>query len=607
MEEKAARKDRHKRTNTRRSNTRSSSGMVSLSVLAGMACTMAVLLPWPVIADNYLESLELGSATLKIVDASDELPSLSGSFLAAQSAGANGDEDEAIRSYRRAVELDPENQNLKQSLFVALTANGEISEAIKLLNNIPAESQTQNINHVVVAANALKQKSWGQALSRIDRVAGTDLDGMLATIFGSWALYGDRKTDEALARIDGMEGPDWVLMIREYHAGLILSAAGRDSEAIPRFQKAVEYRAVAAALTETYIRAVEGLSRAHARAGNADEARKAAEEGLRLLSDYPPLLALRDKLSSADTKITPLIASPQQGGAEVFFNVGTAISRQGGLPFAQGHLQLARFLAPQSDVVHFALGNVYEDQDRYTQANAFYGEIDAQSPYYRRAQLEYALNLNRLEQTPQAVEILNGLVSEDPLDMITVLSLGGVHAQHDAYDKAIEVYSTAADRLTRPQRIDWRLFYRRGIAYERTKQWPKAEADFKKALQLFPDQPDVLNYLGYSWIDQGINLDEGLAMVRKAVELRPNSGFIIDSLGWAYYRLGRFEEAAEELQKALELMPSDPVINDHLGDAYWQIGRKLEAVFQWKHALAGEPTAEDKVKIEQKLQVGLTH
>ena len=275
MEEKAARKDRHKRTNTRRSNTRSSSGMVSLSVLAGMACTMAVLLPWPVIADNYLESLELGSATLKIVDASDELPSLSGSFLAAQSAGANGDEDEAIRSYRRAVELDPENQNLKQSLFVALTANGEISEAIKLLNNIPAESQTQNINHVVVAANALKQKSWGQALSRIDRVAGTDLDGMLATIFGSWALYGDRKTDEALARIDGMEGPDWVLMIREYHAGLILSAAGRDSEAIPRFQKAVEYRAVAAALTETYIRAVEGLSRAHARAGNADEARKA--------------------------------------------------------------------------------------------------------------------------------------------------------------------------------------------------------------------------------------------------------------------------------------------------------------------------------------------
>ena len=126
-------------------------------------------------------------------------------------------------------------------------------------------------------------------------------------------------------------------------------------------------------------------------------------------------------------------------------------------------------------------------------------------------------------------------------------------------------------------------------------------------MQLFPDQPDVLNYLGYSWIDQGINLDEGLAMVRKAVELRPNSGFIIDSLGWAYYRLGRFEEAAEELQKALELMPSDPVINDHLGDAYWQIGRKLEAVFQWKHALAGEPAAEDKVKIEQKLQVGLTH
>ena len=602
MEDKAVRKTRHERK-----NARSPSGLVSFAALAGMACTMALLMPWPVIADNYLESLEFDSAALKVVDASDELPSLSGSFLAAQSAGANGDEVEAIRSYRRAIELDPENDNLKQALFVALTANGEIAEAIKLLNGIPPEGQTQNINHVVVAANALKQKSWGQALSRIDRIAGTDLDSMLATIFGGWALYGERKMDEALARIDGIEGPDWVLMIREYHAGLMLSAAGRDGEATPRFQKAVEYRAVAAALTETYIRAVEGLVRAQARAGNADEARKAADEGLRLLTNHPPLIALREKLASGDAKITPLITSPQQGAAEVFFNVGTAISRQGGLPFAQGHLQLARFLAPQSDAVHFALGNVYEDQERYAQANAFYGEVDAQSPYYRRAQLEYALNLNRMEQTPQAVEVLNGLVSEDPLDVITVLSLGGVHAQQDAFDKAIDVYSTAINQISNPNRGDWRLFYRRGIAYERTKQWPKAEADFKKALELVPEQPDVLNYLGYSWIDQGINLDEGLAMVRKAVELRPNSGFIIDSLGWAYYRLDRFEEAAEELQKALELMPSDPVINDHLGDAFWQVGRKLEAVFQWKHALANEPTPEDKVKIERKLQVGLTH
>lgn len=602
MADKAARDNRKKRR-----TTQPSSGLFLLSALAGAVSSMAFFMPLPVIADNFLEQLELHSATLKIVDASDELPSLSGSFLAAQSAGSNGDEEEAIKNYRRTIELDPENQNLKQSLFVALTANGDISEAIKLLNSIPAESQTQNINHVVVAANALKQKSWGQALSRIDRISGTDLDGMLATIFGSWALFGERKIDDALARIDAIEGPDWVLMIREYHAGLILSAAKRDGEAVARFQKAVEYRAVAAALTETYIRAIEGLSRAQARAGNPGDARKSADEGLRLLANHPPLAALREKLSADKAKIAPLIASPQQGAAEVFFNVGTAISRQGGLPFAQGHLQLARFLAPDSDSVLFALGNVYEDQDRRPKANAFYGEIGPQSPFYRRAQLEYALNLNRMEQTSQAVEIMNGLVAEDPLDLVTVLSLGGVHAQHEAYDKAIEVYTTTINRLVNPQRTHWRLFYRRGIAYERTKQWPKAETDFKQALVLVPDQPDVLNYLGYSWIDQGINLDEGLKMVRKAVELRPNSGFIIDSLGWAYYRLGRYEEAVAELQKALELMPSDPVINDHLGDAFWQVGRKLEAVFQWKHALANEPAPEDKAKIERKLQVGLTH
>jgi Flp pilus assembly protein TadD len=159
--------------------------------------------------------------------------------------------------------------------------------------------------------------------------------------------------------------------------------------------------------------------------------------------------------------------------------------------------------------------------------------------------------------------------------------------------------------LPEPTKAHWTLFYVRGIAFERSKQWDKAEADLKKALELSPDQPLVLNYLGYSWVDQGRNLDEGLAMIKKAVELQPDDGFIVDSLGWAYFRLGRFEEAVTELERAIELQPDDPVLNDHLGDAYWKVGRQLEAQFQWSHAKELKPEATELAKIEAKLKNGL--
>jgi Flp pilus assembly protein TadD len=154
-------------------------------------------------------------------------------------------------------------------------------------------------------------------------------------------------------------------------------------------------------------------------------------------------------------------------------------------------------------------------------------------------------------------------------------------------------------------KTDWSLFYYRGICYERTKDWPKAEADFNQALALNPNESHVLNYLGYSWIDMGLNLEKGLELVKQAVELRPDDGYIVDSLGWAYYRLGRYEDAVRELERAVLLRPEDPVINDHLGDGYWQVGRQLEATFQWRHASDLKPEPEDFTRIQKKLREGL--
>lgn len=569
-----------------------------------LSSALTLFLSSNVFAAGFLDEVQIKNDAIQIVESEENKNTLAGNFLAAKIASSDNDAEGAVEYYKNAIEQDPESINLKQSLFVALTSTGAINEAMVLLQEIPQESADKPINKIVAASDALKKKSWSRALSLIDVIEGTDLDSMTSKLFGSWSLYGERKIDEAIERAEEVSGPDWTKVIKNYHVGLMLSGVDRNEEAIPFFEAAIENKAVAAALTETYIRAVEALVRAHARAGDKEKAQEVLTEGLRLLPSHPPLLALNKKMKTEEA-IAPLVATAQNGAAEIFFNVGSAISRQGGLPFAQSHLQLASFLNPTSHETMLSLANVYEEQKNFVKANSYYAQIPEDSPYIKRAQLETGLNLNQMKKTDEAIDTLKSLVENNPEDLGAVGSLGRVYAQHRKYDDAVTLYDETIPILGEVKTHHWPIYYRRGIAHERTKNWELAEPDFRKALELSPVQSDVLNYLGYSLVDMGIKLDEGLDMIRKAVELRPNSGFIIDSLGWAYYRLGRYEEAAVELERALELMPTDPVVNDHLGDAYWKIGRKLEATFLWKHALGNKPEEKDRIKIEQKLKEGL--
>jgi tetratricopeptide (TPR) repeat protein len=188
--------------------------------------------------------------------------------------------------------------------------------------------------------------------------------------------------------------------------------------------------------------------------------------------------------------------------------------------------------------------------------------------------------------------------------MEAIMALGNVLRGHKKFSECANVYSKGVAAFPIPKKANWVLFYFRGICYERSKQWPKAEADLKKALELYPDQPHVLNYLGYSWIDQGVNLDEGMEMIKKAVQQRPDDGYIVDSLGWAYYRIGNYDEATKQLERAIELKPEDPTINDHLVTHTGGFGRVLEARFQWAHARDLKPDPEELPKIEEKLKDG---
>jgi Flp pilus assembly protein TadD len=219
--------------------------------------------------------------------------------------------------------------------------------------------------------------------------------------------------------------------------------------------------------------------------------------------------------------------------------------------------------------------------------------------------LQIGLDLAAQEKYDEAIAHLRKLVDAHPDDIEAYAALGDGLRASKKFAEAAVAYGKAIELSGAPTKTSWLLYYDRGICLERAKQWPRAEADLRQALTLSPDQPLVLNYLGYSWVDQGINIDEAFMMLRRAVDLRPKDGYIVDSLGWAFYRMARYDDAVRTLEKAIELKPNDPTINDHLGDAYWHVGRKLEATFQWAHARDMKPDPEDLPGILKKIQTGM--
>jgi tetratricopeptide (TPR) repeat protein len=300
------------------------------------------------------------------------------------------------------------------------------------------------------------------------------------------------------------------------------------------------------------------------------------------------------------------VATPVEGAAEALAGIGAAVGQEGGVEVASLYLRLSLYLDPHTagGLAALSLGNLLESNKQGEAAIEVFESIDPDAPFRALGVLRAALALDRMDRTEDAEKAFKEAISRGPQDVQNYVSFGNMLRGRERFGEATGIYSKAIALTPKPGRTDWSLFYFRGIAYERTKLWDKAEADFKEALKLYPDQPLVLNYLGYSWVDMGRNLEEALGMIRKAVELRPNDGYIVDSLGWAFYKLGRYGEAVPELERAISLRPDDPVIHDHLGDAYWKSGRTLEAQFQWRHARDFGAEGEDLERILKKIAEG---
>jgi tetratricopeptide (TPR) repeat protein len=521
-----------------------------------------------------------------------------GSYLAARHAGGQRDAAAAAAYYRAALRGDPRNNELLGRTFLAVLANGEVEEGVKLAERVLQVDKNDRIARLVLGVRAIKQKQYPLARRELAQSIRGPITDLAATLLSAWTMANPAEAKQAADSVDKLAGADWYAIFKELHEGLILDVAGQKKDAAKHFERSYK-------LDPTALRIVQAYGSFLARQGSSAEALKVFTTFDEALPRHPLIVEAMNELK-AGKRLPMMVDTPQAGAAEVLYGLGAALGRRGGEDLGLIYLQLSLYLAPSHPLALLSLGDLYEAMKKPELANQIYERVPLSSPLHRNAQIQLALNLDSLDRADEAKASLEKLIAAHPTDLEAIMALGNVLRGRKQFAECADVYSKGIDIITKPEKSNWVIYYFRGICFERAKQWPKAEADLKMALELFPDQPHVLNYLGYSWIDQGVNLDEGMRMIKRAVEQRADDGYIVDSLGWAYYRLGNLEEAVKQLERAIELKPEDPTINDHLGDAYWRVGRELEARFQWSHARDLKPEPEDLAKIEAKLKSGLT-
>lgn len=525
-------------------------------------------------------------------------PSLSGLFLAATLAETERDIPSAADFYRQAYELDPTSERFLHSAFTMELADGRMTGALDLAAVLAASGDT-GMSRLTLALDAVRQRSYRAALRELDTYRTDGFGDLVSVLVSAWVLHGSGDSDEALSRLDALDGPAWVELYGAYHAGLIRLASGDIDGAIVDMERA--YSTDAGAL-----RLVQGYAQALVANGERDKAIGVLEAFLQL-APFNAVIQADLEAVAAGQPVRHRITTPQQGVAEVMYGLGLALGQDGAEEVGAIYLNLALFSHPKHDLARHGLARVYEALELWERAVESYEGMDTAHPLKRTAEIRLGVLLDQLERPDEADIHLLALIESDPSDLEAINTFGTVLRFRRDFVQAADVYTQGIETIDEPSPEHWRLFYQRAIAYERTDRWPLAEADFLKALELSPDQPDVMNYLAYTWVDRGEYLDRSVEMLESAVEMRPDSGYIVDSLGWVYFRLGRFQDAVEQLERAVILDPSQAVIHDHLGDAYWMVGRRLEARFQWSHARDLDDTDEVDVEaIQRKLQRGLT-
>ncbi|MBO0711916.1 MAG: tetratricopeptide repeat protein [Acetobacteraceae bacterium] len=508
-------------------------------------------------------------------------------YLDGRFALEEADPDTAADAFLRALAVDPGNADLQQQAFIAALFAGR-SEALVLARQLSDNPVAQ----LLLANRDVKSGNWEGAEQRYRALPRQGATQLLQPLLLGWAEQGAGKTDAALNTLRPYVEGQRFRGVYALHAAMIADLAGRSAEAGRLYQLA------ATQYGGPNIRLAQIIASWQARQGHNAEALetlKSLGEGAQQVTIALPALA-------ANLNNRP-VGRPAGGIAEAYLALAAALNAQEATSFSLPLLRLALDLQPDFTAARLLLSEIYQSAHHDGPAEHVLAAVPQNDTLYpvvvlRRAALE--AEDGQIDEAMARLEQVSRAYPDSPLPLA---QQGDLLRSKNRFDEAVTAYDRAIARLpAEPPASDWPLFYARGIAEERAHHWPRAEVDFQHALKLAPDQPYVLNYLGYTWADQDAHLNEARQMLEKAAAQRPNDGSIVDSLGWVLLRQGQTADAVRSLEQAVELTPEDATINGHLGDAYWAAGRKLEATYQWRRALTLNPDPDDAAKLEAKLR-----
>ncbi|SFL47356.1 tetratricopeptide repeat protein [Shimia aestuarii] len=553
-------------------------------------------------ASQFIRSVTLSAllAAVTLPVQAQQQDGLSGSYLAARQASYSADFDAAARYYSAALARDPGNPVLLENAVLAFLSLGQVDRAMPVARKMVADGHKSQLAHMVLAAGLVRDGEYTELLERLDEDGGVGplVDGLLA----AWAEIGRGDMSKALAAFDDVSKKAGLAGFAAYHKALALASVG-DFEGAEKIYATGDLQG--AQMTRRGIMAqLEILSQVD----KSEEALARLDEVFGSELD-PDLQEMRDRLAAGEMLPFTHVTNASDGVAEVFFSLASALQNEANADYTLLYTRIAEFLRPDHTEALLLSAELLEMLGQHELATQAFKRVPADHPSFHAAELGRAEALRASGKIETAIEVLEQLSRSHGNLPIVHTALGDLLRQERDFAGAVQAYDAALAQYDETEQRQWFIYYARGISHERLGNWDKAESDFRKALDLNPEQPQVLNYLGYSLVEKQEKLDEALDMIERAVAARPDSGYIVDSLGWVLFRLGRYEEAVDHMERATELMPVDPVVNDHLGDVYWAVGRHLEAEFQWRRALSfvDEETAEEAKpdRIRRKLEVGL--
>ncbi len=522
-----------------------------------------------------------------------------GSYLAGRHAEAMNDLVSAAGFMARVSREEPDNELLRERTFLLTASAGQLARAIVLAGPLEGEGDVGVAASLVLLADNIATGDQDAALARLNALPESGLNRLLGPVIRAWILYGQGDGIEAAqAQLDVIRAKSGTGTVANMHAGLLYDLAGQGADARKAFEAAM------AAEERPPFRLVQAYVSLLRRLGEAEAANATLLDYYQRNPNSELVRAELDELRS-DEAGEPITRTAQDGAAEVYFGAAGGFYRQGEPQVALIFGYLALRLRPDLEIARFLVADILDSLGRQDEAIGIFRVIDQTSPLYWEARRRVAESLAGLGRADEAVTELKSLAELRKHDPEPLNRLGDLMRVEERWGEAVLAYRGALERIAPDDPSLWSLHYALGIALERSQQWEAAEELLLKSLDAQPEHPYLLNYLGYSWADQGINLTKARGMIERAVELRPMDGYIVDSLGWVLYQAGEYADAVRHLERAVELRPTDPVINDHLGDAYWQVGRHQEARFQWQRALSFGSDTESDATIRSKIEHGL--